>query len=239
MKDNLTVNCKENNLIVGCSHVEGFELEEEIGIDIYNHTNNEYNQAERYRKDKKFSSILFKHLGEDYCASYMTGCDNSWITYETIRLVNSSPNLKNVIISWTGITRQQKSFNSKTYFLNPLYPGHSKDIPIQNPNSKLLSNWEEAENKLFLDINFYQKQTYHYAHYLKLFLESKKINFFFIESINTGVNFSKFTSNTLDISMKDFCEKHNYKQGKGGHFLSEAHKAWGYHLYKNFKNKFI
>lgn len=229
-----------SNLIIGCSHVEGFELEEEIGIDIYNHTNAEYNKSEIYRKDKRFSDILFKKLKTDYYALYMTGCSNSWIVQETIKQVNVNPNLKNVIICWTGITRLEKVYKHNPVFINPLYPKHTPHHSLVNSSDvKLLEQWEQAENKLFLDLNFYQNLTYHYAHYLKLFLESKDINFFFLESITTGVDFSKLTPNCLNVSMKDYCEKGNFKKGKGGHFLSEGHKAWAEYLYKNLKKRIL
>lgn len=231
----------KDNLIVGCSHVEGFELEEELNLDAYNLDPSLYDEVVDYRLNHSFPYYLFTKLNQSYESVHMTGADNSWITYNTIKYINETPiKPQNVIICLSGVTRQQRYYNNHPHFFNPLYPGHAKDfIPFSSKEEKEnIVKWEKVESEVFFNIDYYNIQTYHYVNYLKLFLEKKNINYFFLKSVNSDINLFEFTNNTLDIAFKDFYEKGGYKIAKGGHSLSDGHSAWADYIYNNLKNNF-
>lgn len=229
-----------NNLIVGCSHVEGFELEQELGYTGIKHTHRDNLTIAAYRKKTRFAAKLADKLKIPFNVVSHTGADNSWITYSTVRYIEElKVKPKNVIVCLTGITRQQRYYKGKPYFINPLYPGHAAELNKgHNKDAESIVNWELAENRLFLDMNYYLQQTYHYVNYLKYFLESKKVNFFILKSIENDLDLTQFTPNTIGTSFVEFAEAGNYKKGEYGHFLSEAHNAWADYIVEQLGDKF-
>lgn len=230
-----------NNLIIGCSHVEGFELEQELGYDVQMLPISSQEEVYSYRKANRFATKLFNRLNLPHEALFKTGCDNSWIVYNLVdRVTKSKHKYDNIIVCWTGITRQQRYFKGNEFFFNPLYPGHIQNL-INFKNRKEsddILKWEEVEHEHFLDFEFYNRQTHHFMNYVKLFLEQRNINFFYLNSIQNDLDLTNYTYNSLEISFKEFCLKGNFKQAKYGHYLSDAHQAWADYIYTKLKNNF-
>lgn len=232
----------KENLIVGCSHVEGFELEQELGYDIRYIPISAHEEVLNYRKKKRFGTKLYKKLELEHTAIYKTGCDNSWIVYNLIERTNKSKvKPKNVVVCWTGITRQQRFYKGHDFFFNPLYPGHIQNLITfkSKKESDDILKWEQVEHNHFLDFDFYNQQTHHFMNYVKLFLESKGINFFYLKSIKNDLDLKQYTENSLDISFIEFCEKKKFKLAKHGHYLSDAHQAWADYIYEQLGDRFI
>lgn len=232
----------QSNLIVGCSHVEGFELEQELGYDVQTLPISSQEEVYNYRKANRFATKLFDKLNLPHEALFKTGCDNSWIVYNLVdRVTNSKHKYDNVIVCWTGITRQQRYFKGSEFFFNPLYPGHMQNL-INFKNRKEADDilkWEEVEHKHFLDFKFYDRQTHHFMNYIKIFLEQRDINFFYLNSIQNEVKLKEYTDNSVQLSFVEFCENNDFTSAKYGHFLSDAHQAWADYLYAEIGDKFI
>lgn len=231
-----------NNLIVGCSHVEGFELEEELGYVGLNYPHSDNLKIAEYRKQKRFAKVLADKLNTKFTVISKTGADNSWITYSAVQhCMNLQDKPKNVIVCLTGITRQQRFYKGKPYFLNPLYPGHAAELN-KGRNNKDVDNivkWEQAEHSIFLDINYYLLQTYHYVNYLKSYFENNNINYFILKSIENSLDLKEFTDNTLNFSFMEYATMGKFPKAKNGHFLSQAHKSWGEYIFDQLGDRFI
>ena len=223
-------------LFSGCSHVLGDELEVETNL-------TDFTKIKKYRKQKRFSTLLSDKLGYPHSIVADSGADNSWITYNTIDYVKKHKDfISDVVVSWSGITRVHKTFRGSPVFLNPLYPGHgaTTSFPPDVPESFKtdVTTWEQIESKYFLDKEFATLQTYHYINYLKYYLESHNINFIFIKGITNGIDLSEFTDNYVNVSFMEFLEQKHYKLGPSGHALSEGHEGWAEYLYEKLKDKF-
>jgi hypothetical protein len=225
-------------LFVGCSHVLGEELEQDNIIELTN-----YSQIKKFRENHRFAKILSDKVTISHKVLAESGADNSWITFNTIDFVEKNEDIiSNVVVSWSGVTRIQKiAFNTPLFF-NPLHPGHgaTTSYPPTVPKKFIedIITWETIENKYFLDINFANLQTYHYINYLTYFLNSKKIDFFYIKGIDSDIDLSQFTQNSIDQSFVNFVTENKFKVGKNSHALKEGHLEWGNHLFEKFKDKF-
>jgi len=215
------------NLIFGCSHVLGDELDQELSV------NSTVKEKIKYIEDNRFANILFKLSKQTVKVHGKSGADNSWIAHKVIEEVDkSTETIKNVIVCWSGPTRMQKIIDGGTFFLNPLYPGHfSINLKDKFPSIiKDLNRWEEIESKVFLDLTFCNNMSYHYANYIKLYLENKKINFIFIKSVESDIDLKPLTVQSSNLSFHEFY-KDKFKTGKNGHCLADGHREWAHYLF--------
>ena len=70
----------------GCSHSIGWEIEEEIGLDLYKdgHIPKVEKSIYEYRYDKTFPYLISKHLNLDYVNIGFEGNSNEKIIYDII-----------------------------------------------------------------------------------------------------------------------------------------------------------
>lgn len=223
------------NLVFGCSHVLGDELDQ----DLLHHTSMQ--EKIKYIENNRFSNLLFKKLDLPVKVYGSSGADNSWIAHKVVDVVeNYTSPVNNVIVCWSGPTRMQKIIDGGTFFLNPLYPGHfSNSLKDKFPDliNDLLV-WEEIESKVFLDINFCNKVLYHSANYIKHYLDNKGINLIFLKSVESDINLKKLTNQSINLSFHEFYNG-KFNQGTGGHCLSEGHSKWADYLFKHLKHYII
>ena len=217
------------NLIAGDSHVWGLELELDPTRRSFKGTD------EEFRIKNRHGTILFNLLDIPHDTIARAGASNSWICTSVVDYIeNTKTKIDNVVVSWTGITRIEKRHNGGPVFFNTLNPAFNKKVTVKlfpEVYNKIFK-WEKLEHELFFDDIFFKSQSFHYINYLKLYLESKDINFIFIKSIESGIDLSRFGENHYNLSFVDFYLQNNFKVGRGKHGLLEAQHEWGKHLFE-------
>lgn len=232
------------DLVVGDSYITGFELEEEIGIDgweFWNWDEETKEKANNHRMKTVFHSKLFNKLNRNYTTLSKVGASNQWIAYSLIHYLDKVKHYpQNVVVCWTANYRIDKMYKDTDFVFNPLY-SNSADLPHGTSwwEKLLVKIWFYLEKRFFFNINYVNYLNDMSVRLAQEYLENRGINYVFIKTIESDLDLRRFTKNCVNESFHEFAKPREFKQAKGGHYLSEAHSAWADHLYSEMKGMII
>ena len=131
----------------GCSHSIGWEIEEEIGLDLYKDGHNPKVEKSiyEYRYDKTFPYLISKHLNLDYVNIGCEGNSNEKIIYDIIDYIKNTDNYpKFVLINLSGESRKLHSFKDNLININyTSYDAHGDYFFTKNFKSTSIEKFKK------------------------------------------------------------------------------------------------
>jgi hypothetical protein len=228
----------------GCSHSIGWEIEEEIGLDLYKDGHNPKVEKSiyEYRYDKTFPYLISKHLNLDYVNIGCEGNSNEKIIYDIIDYIKNTDNYpKFVLINLSGESRKLHSFKDNLININyTKYDAHGDYFFTKNFKSTSIEKfkeWHSICRDFFLNDYELVYKNERLIEYIVLLLENLNISYFISDTFNNSYSIKKYTNNCIDENMVNYLDKNNVSQSKGNHWLSDGHKLWSELLIKNIKNE--
>jgi hypothetical protein len=220
-------------LVNGCSHTQGFELEQEIGFKLNQPlTGNEYKLVEEYRKNNSWTSVFGKYFNEIIINKSSQGKGNEDIILEIFDYIEEFKDVSLVLIGLSSPTRFTKTFNNlgkkeQQYFTLAHLGDHIKDLFANTGDETMLLSWYESERKYFFTEEDVNIKLLKLIKALISYLKAKKINYFLTNTFDPAIQLQKITEQFYEDSLEKLGLDHQYKRGEGHHWLSEAHLDFG------------
>ena len=227
-------------LASGCSHTEGFELEQEIGIDINEPiTDEEYATVVNYRNQTNWTSFVAKKLKLGHINISVTGASNElliWNAIEFLQNTNLKPEL--VLIGLSGPSRRLLYYKDQPINYNPAHYSESiKNLFKQEGRDyKKLENWNYCSSTYFYSDKYNERNLKHLLTYLDSYCKVNKIKYFVIPTLEVDIDITKYCVGIPTV-MELYNEQFDFPRTEGHHWLSEGHRAWGEYVYEQIKNK--
>lgn len=225
-------------LVNGCSHTVGYELEEEIGIELNQAlTDDEREKVETYRQNKAWPYLVGRKLNLDVTNIATVGASNDKIVYETIDYLenNNSPAL--VILGLSSTSRILLSFEQNKIVFNYAYFNSIFNKMFRDtPDEEKLHSWAYCMTKYFYSEQFQNYLLYHHLSYITTYLQLKNIPLLLVPTIDNPFDLTQFTSYSVNRTMDEVGVTNRCKRAKGHHWLSEGHEKWATYILDNIEN---
>ena len=228
-------------LVNGCSHTQGFELEQEIGFKLnQNLTDLESELVLEYRKNNSWTSVFSAHFNETLINKSSQGKGNEDIILEIFDYIEEFSNISLVLIGLSSPTRFTKTFNNlgkqeQHYFTLAHLGDHIKELFAKTNDSTMLLNWYEAERKYFYNEKDVNNKLLKLIKALILYLKSKNIKYFFVNTFKPAIELQDVTEQYYGVSLEKIGLDNQYSRAVGHHWLSQAHLEFG----KKALNRYI
>lgn len=224
-------------LVNGCSHTVGFELEEEIGIELNQAlTNEKREKVEAYRQNKAWPYLVGKKLNLDVTNIATVGASNDKIVYETIDYLENNKSPALVILGLSSTSRTLLSFEqNKIVFSYAHFSGIFNKMFRDTPDEEKLHSWAFCMTKYFYSEQFQNYLFHHYLSYITTYSQFKNIPLLLAPTMNFSSDLAQFTSYSVDKTMEEVCIANRCKRAKGHHWLSEGHEKWATCVLDNIK----
>lgn len=221
----------------GCSHTVGYELEEEIGIELNQVlTDNDRQKVETYRQSKAWPYLIGKELNLNVTNIATVGASNDKIVYETIDYLENNIPPTLVILGLSSTSRTLISFEqNKTVFNYAHFIDIFNKLFGNTDDEEKLHSWAFCMTKYFYSEQFQNYLFGHYVSYISLYLQSKNIPFLLAPTIDLSLNLTQLTPYSVSETMERLCTVNQCKRAKGHHWLSDGHKKWATYILDNVK----
>lgn len=227
-------------LASGCSHTEGYELEQEIGIDIFTPLPDEkYAEAIQYRNQKSWTAVVARKLKLGHINISTTGASNELIIWNTVEFLQDTKlKPKLVLIGLSGPARRLLYFKDEPINYNPAhYSEHIKNVfREQGKDFKKLDNWNYCSSTYFYSDKYNDRVLKHMLIYLDSYCRVNNIKYFVVPTLEIDIDITKYCS-SISTVMELYNEQFDFPRTEGHHWLSEGHQAWGEYVYEQIKNK--
>lgn len=220
---------------VGCSLTEGQELEQDLGIKLYNYSKDNpvpqdiLNKVADYRNNNSFTSVVAKNLMLTPINLGKGGSGNEKIVYSAVNYIEDNPGVKFVLVNTSGITRVSTSkgdFNVLNEFEDSLF----WDLPDRFSQPKEFKSFYKLFRELYLSPWRLVEFQMHLVRYIVSYLENKNIPYLIAPAIGSDLDYSSITKYTISTNFNEFAKKGKFEQAIQNHWLTDAHKAWGEYL---------
>lgn len=215
-------------LVNGCSHTVGFELEEEIGVELNAQVDADlYKRVQNYRKLKAWPYLIGNAVNLPVRNIASIGASNDKIIYETVEYLENESTPSFVIISLSSISRELFPFLERdVVFSYGFFSDMYHDLFAETGEEKELYSWAYCMSKYLYREDHQIRKLKHLLNYSTQYLQIRNIPFLFLPSITIPIQLSDYTKNCIDISMDTYCSNKGFRRAQGHHWLSDAHKGW-------------